>query len=63
MKRIRLLVSAFLLVTTLILGVHTYGLGAAESEECIPCNCYYPNRGEFGVIRDDDCQALSCVVF
>ncbi len=63
MKRLKLLVSVFLLAITVSLGVPIYGLSVTEDEGCIPCNCYYPNSGEFGVIRGDDCQATSCVIF
>jgi hypothetical protein len=56
--KLRLLVSIFLLMITILLLVPTY----AQGELCLPCDCYYPNSNKYGVIENDDCKTYVCCV-
>jgi|GEM_PF-1116415 len=34
---------------------------AQDDDEAAPkCNCYYPNTGQYGVIRWGDCRVVNC---
>ncbi len=52
-----------LLVTTLFLVVVWLSAPtwAQDDDEAAPkCNCYYPNTGQYGVIRWGDCRVVNC---
>ncbi len=58
MCKLKFLVSIFLLMITMLLMVPTY----ADSESCLPCDCYYPNSNQYGVIENGDCKISVCCI-
>ena len=58
MKKVRLIIATAALLGTLM-AISMSNLNKA-SAGALPCNCWYPNTGKYGVEFQCDCKVVNC---